>query len=300
VETFQARAFLAVAREGSVSRAAERLHRSQPAVTMAVKGLERELRARLIERIPRGVRLTRAGQSLRDLLAPAVEAWEAVPGRLQETLTGEPRGPVRIGAGEAALLYLLPKSLKSFRADYPDVEIVLRHLDARESFDLLRAGELDFAIRSLPEPPADLDFRPILTADRVLVMAHGHPLARARRIDVEALSTHPFVLPRRGSTTRTLIEGMFARAGVSLNVAVEAGGWETVKRYVAARLGISLIPAFCVRREDRLKPRRIPALFGTDTYGIVTRRKATLSRAAAKLIERLEVRPSSRPSAHGP
>ncbi len=99
-------------------------------------------------------------------------------------------------------------------------------------------------------PPGDIDFRPILTCDRVLIARRGSAVLkggpRARKLAKEA-----FVLPRKGSTTRTMIEGAFAQAGLELRVAVEAGGWEIVKRYVAMGLGVSVVPDFVIRPGDR-------------------------------------------------
>ncbi len=109
------RSFLAVARGGGYSRAAEAVHRTQPAVTSAVKGLERELGVALFERRGRRAVLTPAGEALVAEAGPALDQWEGLPDRLKERLSGETQGNLRIGAGEAAVLYLLPAILKVFQ-----------------------------------------------------------------------------------------------------------------------------------------------------------------------------------------
>jgi DNA-binding transcriptional LysR family regulator len=288
MEIQQARAFLAVARNGSVSRAALAIGRTQPTVTMAVHKLERELKTKLLERAGRGVRLTRAGEALARSLGPLIEQWDRVPSGVEESPGGPFRGPVRIGAGEAAILYLLPAPLRSFRKRHPVAELVIHHETADRVLDGLRDGSLDFGIRSLPGPPAEFDFHPFITRDRVLIAPPGHP-ALTRRPTPETLSSHAFVLPRKGSTTRSLIEGAFARAGLELRISVEAGGWEIVKRYVALGLGISVIPAFCLQPSDRprLAFRPVPKLFGEEVYGIVTKRGRAPSPAASALISEL-------------
>jgi LysR family transcriptional regulator, putative pyruvate carboxylase regulator len=285
MEVQQARVFLAVAREGSFSAAARRLYRTQPTITMAVQKLERELGARLFERIGHGVRLTRAGQSLLESVGPLLEQWDRTRSRLQESADGVLRGPVHVGAGEAGILYLLPGPIRSFLRRHPRVEVAIRHRSAEETLALLRQGEIDFALRALPEPPADMAFSPFRNADRLLIAPRGHPIHRARSLTLESLSRHPFILPWPGSATRKLIEGVFAERGLPLKVSLEAGGWETIKRYAGLGLGIGVVPDFSLDHSDRrLAVRSARHLFGQDTYGIVTKRGREPSAATRALI----------------
>ena len=289
MEIQQVRAFLAAAREGNISRAAERIGRTQPAVTMAIKQLEGQLERELLERSGRGIRLTPAGERLAAYLAPLIEQWDAAPSQTEESRDGKLRGRVRIGAGEAAILYLLPGPLEAFRRENPEVDIVLRHAPARDVLDGLRDASLDFGIRSAPEPPAsEFDFHPFSTSDRLLIAKRGSRVLRGKTT-IGALAQESFVLPPRGTTTRTLIEGEFARAGLELRIAIEAGGWEIVKRYVALGFGISVVPAFCVEPADRrlLGSRSVRTLFGEEVYGTITRRGRPLSKAALAFSEKL-------------
>ncbi|MGH9367435.1 MAG: LysR family transcriptional regulator [Thermoanaerobaculia bacterium] len=284
MEIQQARVFLTVAREGSFSAAARRLYRTQPTVTMAVQKLERELGARLFERVGHGVRLTHAGQRVLDSVGPLIEQWDRTANRLQEPADGVLRGPVQVGAGEAAILYLLPGPIRAFLRRHPRVEVVLRHQSADDTLGKLRQGEIDFALRSLPEPPTDMAFSPFRTADRLLIAPRNHPIHRARSLTLEILSRHPFILPWPGSATRKLVEGVFAERGLPLKVSLEAGGWETIKRYAGLGLGIAVVPDFCLEQTDRrLAVRPARHLFGQDTYGIVTKRGRELSPAARAL-----------------
>ena len=288
MELQQARAFLAAAREGSVTRAAAKVFRTQPSVTMAIQALERQLKVRLFERAGHGVRLTPAGQRLFETLAPLVERWDAVPSGLTDAADGKLRGPIRVGGGEAALLYLLPGPLQAFRKRHQQVEIVLHHEPAERVLAGLREGAIDLGVRSLPAPPLNFDFRALVTCDRVLIGPRGHRALRGR-LTLANLARDPLILPRRGSTTRALLEGAFAEAGLPLSIAVEAGGWEIVKRYAAMGLGLGLIPAFCVGPADRsrLAWRSAASLFGQDTYGLVTRRGRELSPACLAFAESL-------------
>ncbi len=293
MEIQQARVFLAVAREGSLSAAARRLFRTQPTVTMAVQKLEREIGARLFERVGHGVRLTGPGRLFLESVGPLIEQWDRARSRLQESGDGVVRGPVQIGAAEAALLYLLPGPIRSFLKRHPGAEVFVRHQSAEDSLAMLRQGEIDFAIRSLPEPPPEMTYTPFRSADRLLIAPRNHPIHRVKTLTFDALSRHPFLLPWPGSTTRKLIEGAFAERGLPLKVALEAGGWETIKRYAGLGLGIGVVPDFCLEQNDRrLAMRSTRRLFRRDTYGIVTKRGRELSPAALALAGEIAPRAS--------
>ena len=111
MEIQQVRSFLAAARLGGIAKAAEAIHRTQPAVTSAVKALERELGVKLFERRGRRVALTPAGEALATEAGPALDRWEGLKERLAERLEGEVQGTLRIGGGESSILYLLPAIL---------------------------------------------------------------------------------------------------------------------------------------------------------------------------------------------
>jgi DNA-binding transcriptional LysR family regulator len=291
LEIQQARVFLAVAREGSFSAAARRLYRTQPTVTMAVQKLERELGSRLFERVGHGARLTHAGQLLLESVGPLLEQWDRAAGLLKEPADGVLRGPVQIGAGDAAMLYLLPGPIRAFLKRHPRVDVVLRHQAAEDTIAMLRQGEIDLGLRSLPEPPADISYLPFLTADRLLIAPRNHPIHRARSLTLDHLSRHRFILPWPGSATRKLVEGVFAERGLPLRVSLEAAGWETIKRYAGLGLGIAVVPDFCLEQTDRrIAVRSARHLFGQDTYGVVTKRGRELSPAARALIAEIAPR----------
>ncbi len=279
------RAFRAVARRGGFGRAARELGRSQPTVSLAIQALERDLGLRLLDRTARGARLTAAGQALLDRAGPLLEELERLPALLREVNAGPVEGPVRVGAGEGPVLYLLPRPLRAFRRRHPAVRVVVRNQPVEDTLAMLGSGELDFGLRSLERVPAGLEYRPALTFDRLVIAPRGHAALRASRPTVPDLARHPFVMPWPRSTTRRLVERAFRARGLEPEVAVEAGGWAIIKRYVAAGLGIAVVPSFCLEPGDAraLGARPVTHLFGPDAYGIVTRRDRPLSRAARAL-----------------
>lgn len=125
---------------------------------------------------------------------------------------------------------------------YPSLALEVRNQRDMESFDQLLAGELDLAVRSREALPHGLRFEPLFASDRMLIVPRGHELAGKKRPTLRDLARHAFVIPPAGSTSRRLIEAAFLRAGLRLEIAMEAGGWEIVKRLVRARVGVAVVP----------------------------------------------------------
>ncbi len=273
----QLRAFVAVARRvRSRDRAAVRLaaemdlHRSQPAVTLAVQGLEAALGVKLFERHGRSVRLTAAGEELLASAEDLLVRWRGLREAAEAAADPAPRGTLRIGAGEAVVLYLLPPVVQKFRRRWPRVEIVIRQQTREESFEELRRGEIDFAIRSVVSVPNGLAFEELLLSPRVVIAHRSHPLRHSPRVTVANLLDQPFVMPWEKSRTRRHIEEKLGRAP---RVALEAGRWEAIKRYVAIGLGIAVVPRICLEKADArgLVELRAARMFEAERYGVVTR-----------------------------
>ncbi len=284
------RVFVEVARQGSAARAAHVLGRSQPSLSMALKALQEDLGVRLFARVGRRNQLTPEGRALIERARPLLEQWEALPGQIQQLSRAPLMGPVRVGAGEGAVLYLLPDPIRAFKRRLMQVELIVRNQSTEDTVAMLKAGELDFGLRSLASTPAGMWYRASLTFDRVVVAPKGHPILRARKINLEALARYPFVMPWPRSTTRRLVEGALEMQGLPCRVALEAGGWEIVKRYVGLGLGIAIVPAFCAEARDgtRLGSRSVAHLFGQDKYGIVVKRGRPLSPAAQELVRLID------------
>lgn len=280
------RAFLAVAETGSFTTAAARVHRTQSAVSMSVRALEDELGRELFHRLPRGVRLTEAGERLRALAGPLLHDWDAVPGRVAESLTGELSGRLVVGAGEAMLLHWLPGVVKRFRKRHPGVAVVLRHQPKAESLAQLATGDIDVAVRSLSSLPArDIEARPLLTSERCVVAPPGTGLPR--KLDARRLAAHPFVLPRAGALSRRVLEDLFEREGLPLRIALESGAWALLIAHVSAGLGLAVVPDVALSPGDRrrLEVRRAGALLGAERFGLLLDPRRPQGRAAAAFID---------------
>src|SRR5688500_5189677 len=152
----QLRAFCCAAQTGSVSKAAERLHLSQPSVTLQIQALERELDVTLFERRGPKIQLTPDGRDLYEISQPLVHGIDTLSETFAANSGQVSSGQLSIAAGESTLLYLLPGFIKRFSDKYPGIRIKLQNVTGRDGLALLRADEADFAVGSFVEIPDDI------------------------------------------------------------------------------------------------------------------------------------------------
>jgi DNA-binding transcriptional LysR family regulator len=280
-------AFCQVARLGSVSRAAEALFLSQPAVTLQLQALERELGQALFERIGRRFSLTREGQVLYDLARPLVEGLDGLDGEFRSRLKGLQAGELHVAAGSSTILYLLPALVQAFRAQHPEVQLVLHNVTGKDGLGLLRSDGVDLAVGSMLDVPTDLAYAPVYSFDPMLICPLDHPLAAKPDLTLEDLSPYGLILPPRRLTTYRLVDLVFQQRRVPYTVALEVGGWEVIKQYVAMGLGISIVTAICLTEADRtrLVARSLADYFPPRSYGVVMRKGKFLSPQARAFVD---------------
>lgn len=280
------RAFCQVARLGSVSRAAEALFLSQPAVSLQLQALERETGVRLFQRSGRRMVLTEEGEALYELARPLVEGLDGLDDSFRQRLRGMDAGELQVAAGSSTILYLLPQIVSRFRAMRPEVSLRLHNVTGAGGLELLRSDAVDFAVGSMLDVPADLDYAPVYSFEPMLIMPPDHPLADKPDIELSDLSPHGLILPPQRLTTWRLVDLVFQRARVPYTVALEVGGWEIIKQYVAMGMGISIVTAFCITEADRqrLVARSLARFFPSRSYGVVMRRGKFLSSQARDFV----------------
>ncbi|MBF6023069.1 LysR family transcriptional regulator [Lysobacter niastensis] len=281
------RAFCQTARLGSISRAAEALYLSQPAVTLQLQALERELGARLLERSGRRITLTREGQELYELARPLVEGLDGLDGAFRERVRGLDAGELNVAAGSSTILYLLPKIVEAFRAAHPEVRLTLHNVTGAGGLDLLRSDAVDLAVGSMLDVPADLSYEPVYRFEPMLIAPRDHPLARKPELELQDLSPYGLILPPQRLTTYRLVDLVFQQNRVPYTVALEVGGWEVIKQYVAMGLGISIVTSICLTEADRerLATRSLARYFPSRSYGVVVRKGKYLSPHARAFTE---------------
>ncbi len=281
------RAFCQTARLGSVSRAAEALYVSQPAISLQLQALERELGVPLLERSGRRLVPTREGQVLYELAVPLVEALDGLPTAFRREIGGLDAGDLTIAANSSTILYLLPKIVDLFRRQHPDVRLTLQDAITADGTDLLRADAVDLVVGSMVDVPADLDYAPVYRFEPILLTPPDHALARAKRLTLEEIARYGLILPPRRQVTYRLVDQVFQQARVPYTVALEVGGWEVIKQYVAMGMGISIVSAICLGPDDdaRLATRSVAEWFPSRSYGVVVRKGKLLSPQARAFVE---------------
>ena len=284
------RAFCQTARLGSVSRAAEALYVSQPAITLQLQALERELGIKLFERSGRRLVPTREGDALYVLARPLVEGIDGLDAAFRDQLHGLDAGELDVAAGSSTILYLLPGIVEAFRQRQPDVRLRLHNVTGASGLDLLRSDAVDFAVGSMLDVPADLTYAPVYRFEPMLITPLDHPLAHKPELTLEDLSPYGLILPPQRLTTYRMVDLVFQRNRVPYTVALEVGGWEVIKQYVAMGLGISIVTAICLTDPDRtrLAARSLAKYFPSRTYGVVMRKSKQLSPQSRAFVELIQ------------
>jgi DNA-binding transcriptional LysR family regulator len=286
MELHQLETFLAVAEEHSFSRAAVRLHRTQPAISQVIRKLEASVGETLFDRKARDGSLTAAGVLLHDyalrLLALRREAASAL-GELKNL----ERGSLQLAANEYTCMYLLP-AIDRFRREFPHITVAVhRMLASRIPAELnLRAFEMG-VISYHPDP---VEFRTIAVYGDSLafVVSPSHPLAGVGQVSIKDLGKELFIAHNVASPLRRKVLEAFQRYRTPLNMDVELPTIEAIKRFVAMGNGVALVPHLTVARElqtgdlvrvtvDELEVKRVLRL--------IIRRKSTLSYAAKAFLQ---------------
>jgi len=266
--------------------AAEQLFLSQPAISLQIRALERELDTMLFERHGPRINLTREGQELYEIARPLVEGLDTLNARFNRQMKGDlESGEVVIAAGESTIIYLLPRLVKQFRERYPNIHVQLRNVTGRDGLAMIRDDEVDLAIGSMLDVPSDISYQPVYSFEPALIMPVGHELADRERVTIEDIAPYGLILPPRRLTTWRMVDRVFQQHQVPFNVTLEVGGWEVIKRYVELGFGVSIVTGICLRDDDKLVAKNMSNYFPKRSYGTVMRRGKYLSAQARAFVE---------------
>ena len=286
-ELKQLRSFCETARHGSITRAAQQMQSSQPAVSNQVRMLEEELGVRLFERRGPRVVLTQVGHNVYRIAKPLVQGLLRLPDLFADRCHGvDPRG-LSIGAGEISAAYLLPGPLERFRARYPGVRIEVRTGDGSARLDWLRSFEVDVVIAAFDAVPPDIEFQPFRRSQFVLVTPEDHPLADRHSVTPESLAHYPLVVPVSGHYARQTMDMLLRLRGIVPRVVLEVEGWGATLNHVAAGVGIAFVPDVAVAESERVRKISLRPRTFNRVYGAATRRGETMMSAARWLVESL-------------
>lgn len=260
-----------VANRGSFSAAADALAYTQSAISQQIAALEAEVGMTLLERRPRGVRLTAAGRTLVEHTEGILARLEAAETELEE-LAGLRGGALRMASFPTAGATLMPLAIAEFRARHPEVELTLAEGEPEEIAPRLQAGELDLALlfefADASDPLAEnltrsesLTRVELLEDPLYLALPRKHPLARRKELRLEDLHAEAWVQTSQLSPCATHVVRCCHAAGFEPNVSFESDDYQTVQGLVAAGVGVAFIPelALSVVREDILVRALAPA-----------------------------------------
>ena len=243
----QLQTFIEVAREKSVSKAAERLFVTQPAVSMQIRQLEDAFGLALIEPVGRNIQLTHAGQEFLTHAIAAMAQLKDLEAGMAEHV-GVKKGRIDLAIVSTAK-YFVPMLLVRFAKLLPDIDIKLR-IDNRENIlGMLARSEIDLVIMGRAPNTLDCEAVPFATNPLAIVCAPDHPLSRRKRMSFDAVKDYPFVVREQGSGTRAAMERLFAQHEIPIQVAMEMPSNETIKQAVMAGMGLSFLSLRTVRHE---------------------------------------------------
>jgi DNA-binding transcriptional LysR family regulator len=281
--------FLTVAREGSFSRAAERLYRTQPAVSLAIRKLEDSLGQPLFVRGARPVRMTDAGTLLKDYAERLLNLRDEVKKGLME-LQGLKRGELSLGVNESSIHALLP-ALGKFREVHPGVQVRVHRMFSRDIPHEVVNYRLDLGAVSFVPRETQLQSTEILKDELTLVVPPKHALAKRKEVDVEELGKEAFIAHIVESPFRRKVIELFARHRTPLNMPIEMPTIESIKRFVQMGMGVAIVPRMCVKWEVEhgwLKEIKLRQLNMPRHLYIIARRGARLPHAAAEFMRMLK------------
>jgi DNA-binding transcriptional LysR family regulator len=249
LDSRQLHAFSALARRGSFTLAAKDLFLTQSAVSHAIKALEDDVGARLLDRIGRRVLLTQAGEQFLRHTEKILREMEAARAGL-ETLTKWGHGRLRVGASTTACQHILPTVLREFRQSYPKCVIRIEPGDNAQQLELLRGGQVDLAV--VLEPPAqggEFAFVPLFQDELRFIVAPLHPWARAGRVPREQIEGETLVLYNKTSQTFRLVGEYFREEKITLSNFIELGSMEAIKELVKIGIGAGILAEWIARAE---------------------------------------------------
>jgi DNA-binding transcriptional LysR family regulator len=258
MEFRQLRTFVAIAETRSFTRAAERVHLTQAAVSAQIKALEAEAGMPLFARVNKKVFLTEAGETLLKRAERLLRAHDEALIALAHLGQNE-RGRLRIGtASTMASTHPLPVILSELKRAHPGAQITVRRATSSEIVAQILHSDLDLGLVSLPVEASDIHAE-VLQRDRlVAVVPPSHPLTKQRAVSAAHLAVEHLILGEQGGNTRRLIDLFFEKSGVRPHVAMELGSMSSIMRMVAHGLGVSIVPRSAAR--DEIAAGRLRAL----------------------------------------
>jgi DNA-binding transcriptional LysR family regulator len=288
VTLHQLRIFVTVAESPSVSRAAELLLLSQPAVSMQIKTLERILGLRLFDHTGRRMQLTEAGRDLYGRATRVIGLMDETAQAMADLREGR-QGRLRVVATTTVGIYVVPRLLGLYHERHPGVEVSLEVANWERTCERLFAGEADVAVAG-PHPEPRLQMQPFMEDELVVIASPRSRLAHGGRLSLQTLAAESMVVREPGSGTRAAVEKIFAEHGLTYHRTMELSRNGAIKQVVMAGLGIAVISRGALALElesGMLCTLDVEGFPIVRPWNVITRAGFALSPAAATFCDEL-------------
>ncbi|HUS35406.1 MAG TPA: transcriptional regulator CynR [Verrucomicrobiae bacterium] len=250
IELRHLRYFVAVAEQNHFTRAASKLHVTQPTLSHQIRQLEGQLNLPLFDRIGRSVKLTAAGELLLPHARRAIKALEEAQVALGE-LHGLQRGDLKVGIVQTVNACVIPEIVGRFSAAHPGIRVLCSELSVEEIETGILSGRLDLGISFLPPSRKGLEGEQLFTEELVAVAPKSHPLAKKNSVRIQNLARHPMVLLSPKYCTRQLIDRAFAEAEIIPEVQIEMNSVESILSTVTNAGLITVLPLLAMCQADK-------------------------------------------------
>ena len=280
----QLKVFDTVARRGHISRAAQDLHLTQPAVSMQVKALEAQAGLPLLEIVGKKLHLTEAGLEMQRL-AQSVMGQVAEAAQVFADMRGLEGGRLHVAVA-STVNYFATRLLAGFARQHPGVHVNLTVNNRRALLKLLEGNRCDIVLMGQPPPEADVEAAPFMDNPLVVIAPPGHPLAQRRGgpLGQRELAGETFLMREPGSGTRSAMERCFAECGLRMESRMEMNTNEAIKQGVESGLGLGVVSVHTAREElagGRLVMLDVEGFPVVRKWYVVRRRGKRPSQAAA-------------------
>nr|WP_290693229.1 LysR family transcriptional regulator [Halomonas sp. UBA3074] len=280
----QLRVFVAVAHSRSLAEASERVHLSQPAISIALRKLEENVGGALFARTSRQLALTPEGDAFLPVAVRLLNDWNEAFEDLNDQFSKQ-RGKVTVAALPTLAAGLFPRVITLFHEAYPRINLSLHDVLAEQINQMVREGRADLGLSVPPSDADDLTFEPVLEDSYVAVCPCGHPLLAQSAVAWRQLAAYPFIGINRLSSSRQDIDRIMQSVGERLDILCDARQIATVGRMVAAGLGISVLPSLSFRQiaTDGIEHRPLVEPTIRRELGIILSRRHPPSAATSAL-----------------
>jgi len=284
--------FSVVASCQSFSKAAKELYMTQPAISLSIMQLEKELDIRLFTRTPKGVILTNEGQMLFEYVNSAINLINVGEEKLLQS-KNLVMGELKIGAGDTISRYFLLPYLEEFHNRFPNIKLRVINRTTIELCQMLKSGEIDIAICNLPIKDSALEVRQCLDIQDIFVCGHKYKDSLYEPLTIEEVAKLPLILLDSKSNSRQYVEKYMLSKGIKINIEIELGSHDLLLQFAKINLGVA-----CVIREFSQNYINKGILYEVElteeipkrSIGICFLKSVSLSPASTRFVEILEDR----------